>query len=62
MSKTANETTEKKPSWSDIKKAIAGYDRLALVGLISDLYASSAQNRPSCMLDSRQETMRASLS
>ena len=44
MSKTTNEKT-KKPSWSDIKKAIAGYDRLALVGLISDLYASSAQNK-----------------
>lgn len=36
---------KKKPSWSDIKKALAGYDRAALVGLISDLYASSAQNK-----------------
>ena len=46
MNKTAKEKSDKKkPSWSDIKKAIAGYDRAALVGLISDLYASSAQNK-----------------
>ena len=46
MSKPAKEKSDKKkPSWSDIKKAIAGYDRAALVGLISDLYASSAQNK-----------------
>lgn len=46
MSKPAKEKSDKKkPSWSDIKKAIAGYDRAALIGLISDLYASSAQNK-----------------
>ena len=46
MSKPAKEKSDKKkPSWSDIKKSIAGYDRAALVGLISDLYASSAQNK-----------------
>lgn len=45
MSKPARgKSDKKKPSWSDIKKAIAGYDRAALVGLISDLYASNAQN------------------
>ena len=45
MSKSAKDKPEKKPSWSDIKKAIAGYDRQAMIGLISDLYASSAQNK-----------------
>jgi hypothetical protein len=34
-----------KQSWNDIKKALAGYDRAALISLISDLYASSAHNK-----------------
>lgn len=46
MTRKAKDITgEKKPSWRDIEKAIAGYDRAALVGLISDLYASNAQNK-----------------
>jgi len=45
VSKPAKKKSDKKPSWSDIKKAIAGYDRVALVGLIADLYASNAQNK-----------------
>ncbi len=38
-------THKKKPSWSDVKKAIAGLDRADLVGLVSDLYASSDANK-----------------
>jgi len=46
VSKQAREKSGKKmPSWSDIKKALAGYDRAALIGLISDLYVSSVQNK-----------------
>lgn len=45
MKNPAKEKYKRNPSWSDIKKAIAGYDRAALVGLISDLYASSALNK-----------------
>jgi len=28
---------KKKPSWSDVKTAIANFERSALIGLISDL-------------------------
>jgi len=45
MDLSVSSSAKKKPSWSDIKKALAGYDRVALIGLISDLYASSAQNK-----------------
>jgi len=46
VNKPAKEKSDKKkPSWSNIKKAIAGYDRAALVGLISDLYAGNSQNK-----------------
>lgn len=36
---------KKKPSWSDIKKSLAEYDRPALLGLIADLYAFNPQNK-----------------
>ncbi len=35
----------KKTSWNSVKKAIAGHDKAALVGLIADLYDYSEQNR-----------------
>jgi len=38
-------TDTKKPSWSDIKKALAGHDRPALLGLIADLYAFNPHNK-----------------
>jgi len=38
-------TDKKKPSWSEIKKALATSDRTALIGLISDMYALSSQNK-----------------
>lgn len=34
-----------KTAWNDVKKAISGYDKAALVGLIADLYDFSDQNR-----------------
>ena len=36
---------KKKPSWSDVKSAIADFERSALIGLISDLYAYSTPNK-----------------
>ena len=46
MNKPVNKKSDKKkPSWSDIKKALAEYDRLALLGLIADLYACNPQNK-----------------
>lgn len=36
---------KKKPSWSDIKSAIASFERTELIGLISDLYAYSTPNK-----------------
>jgi hypothetical protein len=37
--------SKKKPSWSDVKAAIANFDRPALISLISDLYAYSTPNK-----------------
>lgn len=50
---TARKTTKsagtkpqkKKPSWSDVKAAIADFERSALISLISDLYAYSTPNK-----------------
>jgi hypothetical protein len=45
---TARKSTKppkKKPSWSDVKSAIANFERSALIGLISDLYAYSTPNK-----------------
>jgi hypothetical protein len=46
VTKTTNKKSDKKkPTWSDIKKALADYDRPALIGLIADLYSSNPQNK-----------------
>ena len=46
MSKTADSTaSQKKPTWSDVKKSLADYDRPKLLGLIADLYASNPANK-----------------
>ncbi len=42
---TEKEPIRRKTSWSDVKASIAKHDKAALVGLISDLYEYSAQNR-----------------
>jgi hypothetical protein len=42
---TATKPPKKKPSWSDVKSAIADFERSSLVGLISDLYAYSTPNK-----------------
>lgn len=36
---------KKKPSWNDVKSAIAKFERPALISLISDLYAYSTPNK-----------------
>ena len=46
MSKTADsKAVRKKPTWSNVKKALADYDRPKLIALISDLYASNPANK-----------------
>ncbi|TWJ18927.1 hypothetical protein [Geobacter argillaceus] len=42
---TATKPLRKKPSWSDVKSAIADFERSVLIGLISDLYAYSTPNK-----------------
>ncbi|MEI6705053.1 MAG: hypothetical protein WCL71_16205 [Deltaproteobacteria bacterium] len=44
-SATSVKSHKKKPSWSDVKSAIAKLERQALIGLISDLYAYSTPNK-----------------
>ena len=34
-----------KPTWTDVKAALAGFDRLGLLGLIHDLYAAHKDNQ-----------------
>lgn len=41
----STKSPKKKPSWSDVKMAIANFERPALIGLISDLYAYSPPNK-----------------
>lgn len=36
---------KKKPTWTDVKAAIAGFEHSALIGLISDLYTFSSENK-----------------
>lgn len=36
---------KKKATWSDVKAAISSFERPALLGLISDLYAFSSENK-----------------
>lgn len=44
-STAATKPARKKPTWSDVKSAIADFERSALIGLISDLYAYSTPNK-----------------
>jgi len=44
-SATSVKPLKKKPSWSDVKTAIANFERSALISLISDLYAYSTPNK-----------------
>lgn len=44
-STAAAKPLKKKPSWSDVKSAIANFERPALIGLISDLYAYNMSNK-----------------
>ena len=37
--------TRKKPSWTDLKRQLADFDRPALLTLIQDLYATSKENQ-----------------
>ncbi len=36
---------KKKPTWTDVKAVICAFERPALIGLISDLYAFSPENK-----------------
>ncbi len=38
-------TTQKKPTWSDLKRHLADLDQNALLGLVQDLYAASKDNQ-----------------
>ncbi|HEV3037021.1 MAG TPA: hypothetical protein VHA33_04460 [Candidatus Angelobacter sp.] len=40
-----NRGTKTKPSWSDLKSRLAGWDAIALMDLIHDLYAASRDNQ-----------------
>ncbi|MEK6742168.1 MAG: hypothetical protein AABZ15_01045 [Nitrospirota bacterium] len=42
---TTVKTKKTNASWNDVKKALAGHGKTALLGLIADLYDYSAQNR-----------------
>ena len=44
-SAATTKSPKKKPSWSDVKSAIADFERPALIDLISDLYAYSTPNK-----------------
>mgnify|MGYP000851320170 CR=1 FL=1 len=37
--------TQSAPVWSDVKKALAGFDRAGLLALVQDLYAASKDNQ-----------------
>ena len=45
MKERPQKTTDKKMSWSDVKKALADYDHKDLVSLIADLYAANSSNK-----------------
>jgi hypothetical protein len=34
-----------KPTWTDVKAKLAGFDRIGLMGLVQDLYAAQKDNR-----------------
>jgi len=41
----ARRQPQSQPTWTDVKAKLAGFDRLALLGLIRDLYAANKDNR-----------------
>lgn len=43
--KPTGRSPKSKPSWTDVKAKLAGVDRLALTGLIQNLYAASKDNQ-----------------
>jgi hypothetical protein len=45
MKESPRNKTDKKMSWSDVKKALADYGRTELIGLIADLYAAHSTNK-----------------
>ncbi len=38
-------SNKKKPTWTDLKRALADLDRDALLGLVHDLYAVGKENK-----------------
>jgi hypothetical protein len=38
-------SSKKKPTWRDLKRQLAEFDRAALIGLIQDLYAANENNQ-----------------
>jgi len=38
-------SNKKKPTWTDLKRALADLDRDALLGLVHDLYAAGKENK-----------------
>ena len=40
-------TVRSKPTWSDVKAKLEGFDRPGLIGLVQDLYATSKTDRRS---------------
>jgi len=42
---TAHIMARRRPTWTDVKARLAGFDRLGLLGLIQDLYAAHKDNR-----------------
>ena len=59
-STAAAKPRKKKLSWSDVKAAIANFERPALIGLISDLYAYNTSTKTSCMPDFRSAAIHSS--
>ena len=42
---TAHIMARRRPTWTDVKARLAGFDRLGLLGLIQDLYAANKDNQ-----------------
>ena len=45
MTKPTKRTPRSQPAWTDVKARLAGFDDLALIGLIHDLYAFQKDNQ-----------------
>ncbi|MDF1524909.1 MAG: hypothetical protein P1S59_01385 [bacterium] len=43
--KLVPEKPKTKPTWTDLKKCLAGLDRAGLLGLIQDLYKADENNK-----------------